>query len=111
MKRFLKLGFEENLVQKLTLITDQGTNIVKVLQNYKRLNCTVHIINTILRHTFNEEILEKNASKIQKVQERSKVLVTFLKQSGLLSNLKHTIRQEVETRLNSKLPMLNLILG
>lgn len=110
IKKFEKLGFEEELLKKITFVTDQGANMIKAMHNHERFSCYAHIINTILRNTFNEEYLGKYARDFLNVIHHSKTLVTFLKQSGLVTKLKHSVRQEVETRWNSRLAMLESIL-
>uniref|UniRef100_A0A3B3QQ95 HAT C-terminal dimerisation domain-containing protein n=1 Tax=Paramormyrops kingsleyae TaxID=1676925 RepID=A0A3B3QQ95_9TELE len=96
-----KFGLED-FFSKLVYVTDKGSNIVVALRTVTRLNCTAHILNTVL-HT----ILGKNTEEdlfgeeVFGLIESAKSLVTYFKQSHLHSRLDKTLIASVETRWNS----------
>ncbi|KAG0444072.1 hypothetical protein HPB47_014206 [Ixodes persulcatus] len=70
------------------------------------MSCTAHILNTVLRHTFDDEYLAEQLPELQKSLKKVKAIVKFLKQSGLCNQLPHGVCQEVSTRWNSKVAMI-----
>ncbi|KAB7506846.1 Transposable element Hobo transposase [Armadillidium nasatum] len=100
----------EDLMSKLTFVTDQDPNIVKAFQDYNRLNCLSHIINTILHHTFNEDYLKEKLPEIQSVIQLSSNFEKLLKESEFSKSLEHRILQEIESRWDSKFVILKSIL-
>ncbi|KAB7505383.1 Zinc finger protein [Armadillidium nasatum] len=109
IKEMVNLGIEE-LMSNLIFVTDQDPNIVKAFQDYNRLNCLSHIINTILHHTFNEDYLKEKLPEIQRVIQLSSNLIKLLKECEFSMNLKHEILQEIESRWDSKFVILKSIL-
>lgn len=106
IRKIKEIGFKGDVLSKLFFVTDQGTNIVCALQQTIRLNCSCHIINTILRNTFKEKYLEESLPHIKLLTDEVKNVVTYLKYTGLVQHLKSTLQQECETRWNSRLNML-----
>ncbi|KAL7638101.1 UNVERIFIED_CONTAM: hypothetical protein RMT77_011726 [Armadillidium vulgare] len=105
------VNFEiEELMSKLIFVTDQDPNIVKAFQDYKRLNCLSHIINTILHHTFNEDYLKEKLPEIQRVIQLSSNFEKLLKEREFSKNLQNKVLQEIETRWDSKFFILKSIL-
>jgi len=111
---------EENnssdLMSNITFVTDQGSNIVNALRSYKRLNCCAHLINTILRNLFDIKFLSKEDDNgsvpLQPIIDlftECKNLVKFMKSSGKNNQLSMVLVQEVETRWNTRLLMLESI--
>lgn len=109
MRRCSKLGYEETMLEKVVFVTDQGANIISALRTFSRMNCTAHILNTILRHTFDDVYLIQHLPELSKQLKKVKTIVTFLKQSGLSNQLPHGVCQEVRTRWNSRLAMIRSI--
>jgi len=77
------------LMNNITFVTDQGTNIVHALRSHKRLNCSAHLINTILRNLFDIKFLshEDNSGSVPlqpiiNLFTECKNLVKFMKSSG-----------------------------
>ncbi|KAH9378906.1 hypothetical protein HPB48_013682 [Haemaphysalis longicornis] len=58
---------------------------------------------------FSEEFVAKQVPLVSETVQATKAIVTFLKQSGLASQLKQAVRQEVPTRSNSKVSMLKSV--
>ncbi|KAH7953537.1 hypothetical protein HPB49_009655 [Dermacentor silvarum] len=52
VRRCEKIGYEETMLEKVVFVTDQGAKIITALRTFSRMNCSAHILNTILRHTF-----------------------------------------------------------
>ncbi|KAL4134763.1 hypothetical protein QTP88_006478 [Uroleucon formosanum] len=104
------------LMDNLTFVTDQGTNIVNALRSFKRLNCSAHLINTVLRNLFDIKFLshtdDSGSIPLQPIIHlfnECKNLVKFMKSSGKNSQLSTVLVQEVETRWNTRLLMLESI--
>lgn len=60
--QFTEIAEENNssdLMNSITFVTDQRSNIVKALRSYKRLNCCAHLKNIILRNLFDMNFLSK----------------------------------------------------
>lgn len=106
VKRFESLGFDKSELHKIPFVTDQGGNCVKAFEgDYHRENCCCHLIQTVLRNTF-----EKHAPvRIEILLDNCKQITRYLKQSEKHSSLKYTVKQEAETRWNSKLGMVAAI--
>lgn len=73
----------------------------------------------MLKHTFkklkedSDEIKEGEEEELQEVRacpDQCKSLTTFFKHYGLQLRLKHSLKQECETRWNTKLQMLDSVL-
>ncbi|KAL4085373.1 hypothetical protein QTP88_027232 [Uroleucon formosanum] len=104
------------LMNNITFVIDQGTNIVNALRSYKRLNFSAHLINTVLRNLFDIKFLshedDNGAVPLQPILNlftECKNLVKFMKSSGKNSQLSTVLVQEVETRWNTRLLMLESI--
>ena len=123
-----EVGLEESMLKNITFVTDRGANIKKALECFFWLPCCCHVLNVILYHAFkmklegetsasveieayldlDEVIVDGHAEmeQVRKLMEAVKDLVTYLKRSGLASQLSSTVIQDIETRWNSKLAML-----
>lgn len=109
VRRFMKLGVCDAALKKATFVTDQGANIVCTLQAYERMDCSAHVLNTVLWNTFAKDFVANEVPLFSETIQVTKTVVTFLKQSGLASQLKQTVSQEVPTRWNSKVSMLKSV--
>lgn len=109
LRRFMSLGINEICLKEMPFTTDQGTNIVAALRDYSRLNCSCHMLNTVLRNAFNEEYMCVNCPQVQALLTAAKELVTYAKKSGLLNALDRTLEQANDTRWNTRLTMLESI--
>lgn len=106
--KFRSLGFHEQYLSKIPIVTDRGSNVVKAFKGrkYNRKNCYCHVINTILSNTFKHH----TPIHVDFFISDCKSIVTYLKQSCKAHNLKYTPKQEVLTRWNSKLRMITSII-
>ncbi|KAL5246363.1 hypothetical protein ACI65C_013771 [Semiaphis heraclei] len=105
-----------DLMEYITFVTDQGSNMISALRNYNRLNCSAHLLNTVLRNVFDLKFLsqeDNNGSKplepIIVLMTECKSLVKFMKSSGKNNELSTVLVQEVETRWNTRLLMLQSV--
>lgn len=105
-RRFSQFGLNNDAIEKITFVTDRGSNIINALEPFKRLDCMAHIINTVLRNLFQADYLKENNLKVFETLIGAKSLVTYMKQSGLVTRLSKSVHQDSETRWNSKLEML-----
>lgn len=92
-----------DLMQHITFVTDQGSNMISALRNYNRLNCCAHLINNVLRNLFYLKFLSqeidnglKPLEPIINLMTECKTLVKFMKSSGMNSELSTVLVQEVK---------------
>ncbi|TWW53025.1 hypothetical protein D4764_0169960 [Takifugu flavidus] len=88
-----RFGLEPSSLSRIVWVTDQGSNIVKALEPYKRLSCLDHVINTVLRHGLDKDALSADAPDIGETITAAKSVVRFIKQSGLAAQLSKTVLQ------------------
>ncbi|KAH6927738.1 hypothetical protein HPB50_007640 [Hyalomma asiaticum] len=99
------------MLSNVVFVTDQGANIISALRPYARMNCCAHVLNTVLRNAFDDRYLAQELPDLLEQLQKVKAVVTFLKQSGLTSQLSHGVCQEICTRWNSKLAMIKSVLS
>ncbi len=94
---------------KVVFVSDQGPNIKAALRSYHWIPCSAHNLNTVLRHTFSTKgDSEGNEDGVDMI-DYCKELVAYLKRTGAVTSLKHTVNQECDVRWNSKVTMLESI--
>lgn len=89
------------------------------LSRWLRSSCVAHVLNTVLKHTFKrskegDDDGDGDEEELQQVRsciEQCKSLTTFFKHSGLQLRLKQSLKQECETRWNTKLEMVKSVLN
>lgn len=96
-----KFGLDPSSLNRIVWVTDEGSNIIKALEPYRRLSCLDHLINTVLRHGLHADGLSENAPDIGETISAAKGLVRYLKQSGLVAQLSKTVLQMGETRFST----------
>lgn len=72
----MEFGIAVDHLGKVVFVSDQGPNIKDVLKNFKGIPCLAHVLNTVLRHTFDE----RDATVMEEVMEQidlCKQLVTY----------------------------------
>lgn len=105
-KKFYNLGFETRYLHTMPFVTDRGANVVRAFKGrYNRKNCYCHVINTVLENTFKHHC----PVHVEILISDCKSIVTYLKQSIKANQLTYTPKQEVSSRWNSKLEMLNSV--
>ncbi|GAA6091513.1 zinc finger protein 618-like [Tachysurus ichikawai] len=110
IKELHDFGIDPARLSKVMFVTDQGANIKGALRSYKWMPCTAHVINIVLKHTF--DIKENTPTYMREVSntiEKCKSLVRYLKKSETVVQLPHTVTQECETRWNSKVAMMQSV--
>lgn len=68
------------------------------------------MLNMVLRHTFSERNAPEGIKDVLEMIDKCKSLVTFLKRTGAVASLAHTVIQECEVRWNNKVDMMESIL-
>ncbi|CAL9699746.1 unnamed protein product [Knipowitschia caucasica] len=96
-----KFGLELSSLKNIVWVTDQGSNIIKALEPYRRLSCLDHLLNTVMRHGLDANNLTQNAPDISETITAAKSLVRHVKQSGLAAQLSKTVLQMAETRFST----------
>ena len=132
IRQILGKFFEQSniyaIMDEAFAVTDGGSNMINIFRNH--LPCMCHRLNLVIQWSLNQKpiayqctvaakaLQEKSISskklfnlqtqcpKIKDVLVDLKKLVKFFKRSGLNKKLKVTLKQEVETRWNSQLIML-----
>lgn len=77
--RFSKLRFSKDALANVVFVTDQEKNVINALRPYTRLSCAAHILNTVLRSTFDESFVKEELPAMHKNIRGVKSVVTFLK--------------------------------
>lgn len=107
-KRFKKVGLDPKSLLDIQFVTDQGSNVVKALKKpYKRNNCRNHLLNTILKNSFENDNVPLIILKTLTI---CKKIVRHLKQSGKANQLSKNVVQDCNTRWNYKLEMLSSVI-
>ena len=99
---FEEYGIGDRLASSV-ITTDRGSNMVKALDD-NCLDCVAHILNTVLRHTFNEKKLCPES--VHSLLNECKSLVRYVKKGSLQNLLPGSLKQAIDTRWNSKYTML-----
>ena len=60
---FASCGITTSQISRSVFTTDRGSNMIVALQQEERIDCIAHILNTVLRHTFDEEALSRQCHK------------------------------------------------
>ncbi len=95
-------------ISRSVFTTDCGSNMILALREDDRLDCIAHILNTILRNTFDEK---KNCPpSVTRLLDAVKGLVRFMKKSSFHNQLSKSLIQSCDTRWNSVYHMLQSVL-
>lgn len=105
----LKIG--SSSLKKLMFVTDRGSNILSFLKTLKctHFHCNTHLLNSILKETFDEQFLTNNLPDVNLLITVCKQLVKYLKKSGDVKKLDSTVHQECVTRWNTTWKMLDSV--
>lgn len=96
-----QLGLDE-FRDLITFVTDRGTNIVKALRGFQRLNCQAHFIDNIVKQTYRVKPMAKIIKTVRKIAR-------YIKINGLNETFDSTIKSFSETRWNSAVTMLESV--
>lgn len=106
-RKFYNLGFATRFLHTMPFVTDRGSDVVRAFKGrYIRKNCYCHVINTILSNTFEHH----TPIHVDVFISDCKSIITYLKQSCKANQATYTPKQEVSTRWNSRLRMINSII-
>jgi len=119
LKQLGEFGLLPDEIDRLVFVSDQGANVQAALSRWVHKSCIAHVLNTVLKHTFKkskegDEEHDGDEEELQEVRsciEQCKTLTTFFKHSGLQLQLKQSLKQECETRWNTKLEMVKSVLN
>lgn len=100
--------FEVN-AEKVVFVTDRGANMLKALKDHKHISCCDHMINTVLSHVFDDEVLDE-LPRVRSLLSGSKELVRYFKKSGNMRLLPTSLKQEVSTRWNTMFYLLESVM-
>ena len=106
VKSLCKFGIGELELRRSVFTTDRGSNMIVALRDQDRIDCAAHVLNTVLRNTFdNKNCPEPIRLMIKAVKE----LVRYLKKTSLQNLMQKQVKQSRETRWNSTFLMLKSI--
>lgn len=88
--------------ENITYVTDNGTNVKAAYKNCHWLSCAAHNLNLVVENAFKS----KEAWAVQSMLSTAKEVVGYFKHSGHNKELSHTLKQDVSTRWNSQLLLL-----
>ncbi|KAK5862828.1 hypothetical protein PBY51_018186 [Eleginops maclovinus] len=94
---------------KIVFVSDQDSNIKAALRSYHWIPCSAQILNTVLRHTFSKKDDSESIEDVVDMIDYCKEHMAYLKRTGAIASLKHTVNQECDVRWNSKVTMLESI--
>jgi len=118
LKQLGEFGLTPEEIDKLVFVSDQAANVQAALAQWAHNSCIAHVLNTVLKHTFklrgddgeDGHGEEEELQQLRACMEQCKALTTFFKHSGLQLRLKRSLKQECETRWNTKLEMIASVL-
>ena len=70
-----KFGLDPCSLNRIVWVTDQGSNIVRALEPYRRISCLDHLINTVLRHGLQTDALADSTHDVGETISAAKGLV------------------------------------
>ncbi|KAG7453645.1 Transposable element Hobo transposase [Solea senegalensis] len=73
-------GIEPERLPKVMFVSDQAANINAALRSHKWMPCAAHVINIVLKHTF--DVTPAYMHDVSHVIDKCKSLVTYLKKSS-----------------------------
>ena len=98
-------GISTDDLEFCVFTTDRGSNMILALQNEDRIDCIAHVLNTVLRHTFDKDC----PKPITELINSAKSLVRYIKKGSLQNLLATSVKQSCVTRWNSTYFMLKSI--
>lgn len=90
--------------EKVTVVTDRGSNMIKAFQNYNHICCSNHLLHNVLEKSF------KDVDAVKTIIEESKNLVKYFKKASINDQLQTTLKSLCTTRWNTVYYMLESIL-
>lgn len=96
--------YQLTLSEKVTVVTDRGSNMIKAFENYNHICCSNHLLHNVLEKSF------KDVAAFQTIIEECKNLVKYFKKASINHQLKTTLKSLCTTRWNTVYYMLESIL-
>ena len=81
--------------ENITFTTDRGSNMIAALRSENRLDCAAHILNTVLRNTFDPK--KGCPDDMTSLLNAAKGLVRYFKKTGLQTLLPKASQQSCDT--------------
>ena len=104
---FTSFGITKQQLDQAVFTTDRGSNMIVALKEEERLDCIAHVLNTVLRHTFDEK--KDCPLSVTKMISACKSLVRYVKKSSFQKLLSKGVSQSCDTRWNSIYTMLDSV--
>lgn len=108
-----RYGVDINSIrEKLIFTLDGASSLQLAFQDFEKVLCAPHVLNTVLRHLFKKENLDRHV--MQPVRQQLKACsatVSFFSRSKSKAELATTPKASVDTRFNSKLRTMTSIEG
>ncbi|XP_023236853.1 zinc finger protein 618-like [Centruroides sculpturatus] len=103
-------GLDPSSICNLVYVTVPDPMITSALNTFRRLDCGSAVIDKVLDITFDTDYLTKQAPEVLKVLTTSTVIVTCMKQSGLIQDIPSSfIKKEKHKTWSVKLEMLMFV--
>lgn len=98
---------EVSLEYEVIFVMDGATNMVKAFEANKkkkklnRLTCIRHLINTVLRNSFDDKKLLAECEEILVLLQETKDVVAHFQHLGNFNELDYSLKQHVDNRWNT----------
>ena len=95
------IGISPLDIKEVPFVTDEAANYRKAFETYRRIGCLAHQLNTVLRHTFNEDLLAEKAPQTLECITANKKAIKYLKKSCKSTSLDGPLHAFFFVRFNS----------
>ncbi|XP_055356256.1 E3 SUMO-protein ligase ZBED1-like, partial [Paramacrobiotus metropolitanus] len=114
VEKLLLLGLKESECTEVTFVIDAGANMIAALKlaNYQALSrilCAGHLLNRVSKNAVKN--MPEEHQMVNEVLQMSKALVRHIKATTLQHMLPRKVKQEVDTRWNTVIDMLDSLLS
>lgn len=96
-------NFGVTSLNDLVIVTDRGANMKTAFKDFKRINCSNHLLNNIMEKSFS------HTTELDSIINSCKKLTKYFKKASLQHFLDTTLKNHNSTRWNSYLAMFNSI--
>lgn len=104
---FHSVGITHAQIDRSVFTTDRGSNMIVALEENTRIDCIAHVLNTVLRHTFDEKKTCPEA--VTGLLNAAKSLVRYIKKGAIQNLLPKGVIQSCDTRWNTRFLMLESV--
>ncbi len=81
LQKLSAFGLADSVLKNVIFVTDQGGNLISALRSEKRLNCSAHLLNNVMKHVMNSD--SEEMEPIKTCVDNCKELVAYVNQSSL----------------------------